>query len=64
MCKETIICFFAHFKFCSSDVFYASSETDSLALFFARRALSTLRPLAVVMRKRKPCLFFLFLFEG
>ena len=28
------------------------------------RAASTLRPLAVAMRERKPCLFFLFLFEG
>ena len=43
---------------------YASSETDSLALFLARRALITLRPLAEDIRKRKPCLFFLFLLEG
>ena len=41
-----------------------SSETVSFFLPFARRAANTLRPLAVAIRSRNPCLFFLFLFEG
>jgi succinate dehydrogenase flavin-adding protein (antitoxin of CptAB toxin-antitoxin module) len=41
-----------------------SSETDNLFLPFARRAFKTLRPLAVDILSRKPCLFFLFLFDG
>ena len=41
-----------------------SSETDTFLRPFWRRALSTLRPLAEAMRLLKPCLFFLFLFEG
>lgn len=41
-----------------------SSDTVSLALPLARRDASTLLPLAVAMRERNPCLFFLFLLEG
>jgi len=41
-----------------------SSDTDNLALPFARRDANTLRPLAVAILERKPCLFFLFLLEG
>jgi hypothetical protein len=41
-----------------------SSETVSFFLPFRLRDARTLRPLAVAMRSRKPCLFFLFLFEG
>jgi len=41
-----------------------SSETVSLLRPFFLRDANTLRPLAVAMRSRKPCLFFLFLFEG
>ncbi len=41
-----------------------SSETESLALPLALRAASTLRPFAVAILERKPCLFFLFLFDG
>lgn len=41
-----------------------SSETVNLALPFARRAANTLRPFAVAILERKPCLFFLFRLEG
>ena len=41
-----------------------SSETVNFALSFARREAKTLRPLAVAILERKPCLFFLFLLEG
>jgi hypothetical protein len=41
-----------------------SSETLNFFLPFARRAFSTLRPLAVDILSLKPCLFFLFLFDG
>jgi hypothetical protein len=41
-----------------------SSDTVSLFLPFARRAANTLLPFGVAIRSRKPCLFFLFLFEG
>lgn len=41
-----------------------SSETVNLALPLARREANTLRPLAVAILERKPCLFFLFLLEG
>lgn len=43
---------------------FASSETVNFFLPFARRALKTLRPLAVDILSLKPCLFFLFLFDG
>jgi hypothetical protein len=41
-----------------------SSETVSFFLPFFLREANTLRPLAVAMRSRKPCLFVLFLREG
>jgi len=41
-----------------------SSETVSFLRPFARRAANTLRPLAVAILWRKPCLFILFLREG
>jgi hypothetical protein len=41
-----------------------SSETVSFFLPFARREAKTLRPLAVVILSRNPCLFLLFLCEG
>ena len=41
-----------------------SSETVNLALPLARREANTLRPLAVAILERKPCLFFLFRLEG
>jgi hypothetical protein len=41
-----------------------SSETVSFFLPLALLAAKTLRPLAVDMRSRNPCLFFLFLLEG
>ena len=41
-----------------------SSETVSFLRPFARRAFKTLRPLAVDILSRKPCLFRLFLFDG
>nr|DAI35338.1 MAG TPA: hypothetical protein [Caudoviricetes sp.] len=41
-----------------------SSETVSFFLPLARRAANTLRPLAVAILSRNPCLFFLFLLEG
>lgn len=41
-----------------------SSETVNLVLPFARRAANTLRPFAVAILERKPCLFFLFRLEG
>jgi hypothetical protein len=40
------------------------SETVSFFLPFARREAKTLRPLAVVILSRNPCLFLLFLCEG
>gem|GEM_PF-2713105 len=44
--------------------FPTSSDTVSFLLPFLLRAVMILRPLAVDIRSRKPCLFFLFLFEG
>ena len=41
-----------------------SSATVNFALPFARRAARTLRPFAVAILSRNPCLFLLFLFEG
>ena len=41
-----------------------SSETVSFFLPFFLRDASTRRPFAVAILSRKPCLFFLFLFEG
>lgn len=41
-----------------------SSETVSFFRPLARRAANTLRPFAVAILSRKPCLFFLFLLEG
>ena len=41
-----------------------SSDTDNFALPFARRDANTLRPLAVAILLRKPCLFFLFRLDG
>jgi len=41
-----------------------SSETVSLFLPFDLLLFSTLRPLTVAIRSRKPCLFFLFLTDG
>jgi hypothetical protein len=41
-----------------------SSETDSFFLPLARRLEITALPLAEAMRALKPCLFFLFLFDG
>lgn len=41
-----------------------TSETLTRLRPLRRRALRTLRPLAVAMRERKPCLFLRFLFEG
>jgi hypothetical protein len=41
-----------------------SSETVNFFLPFFLREANTLRPLALAMRSRKPCLFFLFLFDG
>lgn len=41
-----------------------SSETDSLLRLLARRRARTFRPLAVDMRSRKPCLFFLLRRDG
>ena len=40
-----------------------SSETVSFLRPLARRAANTLRPLAVAILSRKPCLFFLFLLD-
>lgn len=45
-------------------IIYISSETVSFFLPLALRAASTLRPLAVDIRLRKPCLFLLFRFDG
>jgi hypothetical protein len=41
-----------------------SSETLNFDLPLALREASTLRPFAVAILERKPCLFFLFLFDG
>jgi hypothetical protein len=41
-----------------------SSETVSFFLPFLLRDANTLRPFAEAILSRKPCLFFLFLFEG
>lgn len=48
----------------STDYLGYSSETVSLALPLARREASTLRPLAVDILRRNPCLFFRLRFEG
>jgi len=42
----------------------ASDETDSFFLPFRRLALSTFLPALEDILSLKPCLFFLFLFEG
>lgn len=44
--------------------FAASSDTVNLPLPFALREANTLRPLAVAILERNPCLFILFLLEG
>ena len=41
-----------------------SSATVNFFLPLARRAANTLRPFAVAILSRNPCLFLLFLFEG
>jgi hypothetical protein len=41
-----------------------SSETVSFFLPFLLREASTLRPLALAILSRNPCLFFLFLLDG
>ena len=41
-----------------------SSDTVNFFLPLALLAANTLRPFAVAMRSRKPCLFFLFLLDG
>ncbi len=41
-----------------------SSETESFLRPLPLRAESTRRPFAVAILERKPCLFFLFLFDG
>jgi len=41
-----------------------SSETVSFFLPFLRRLANTLRPLAVAILSRNPCLFFLFFRDG
>jgi hypothetical protein len=43
---------------------YLSSETESFFLPFLRRAAKTLRPLAVDILWRNPCLLALFLRDG
>ena len=45
---------------------YPLYSSDTLNFFrpLARRLAKTLRPFAVSILLRKPCLFFLFLFEG
>jgi hypothetical protein len=50
----------------SKETYYPlySSDTVNFFLPLARRAANTLRPLALAILVRKPCLFFLFLFEG
>jgi len=45
-------------------LFEYSLETESFLRPLARRADNTFRPLAVDILSRKPCLFFLFLFDG
>lgn len=53
---------------CPKDCYFflkvVSSETVSFFLPFFLRAAITLRPLAEAILSRKPCLFFLFFFEG
>jgi hypothetical protein len=41
-----------------------SSDTDNFFRPLARREANTLRPLAVSILLRNPCLFFLFLIDG
>jgi hypothetical protein len=43
---------------------YSSSETVSFLRPLALRAARTRLPFAVDILSRKPCLFFLFLFDG
>ena len=43
---------------------FFKSDDVNLALPLARREANTLRPLAVAILERKPCLFFLFRLEG
>jgi len=47
-------------------IWYPSVRPKRLAFFlpFALLEANTLRPLAVAIRSRKPCLFFLFRFDG
>jgi hypothetical protein len=43
---------------------FLSSETDSFFRPLALLEVRIVRPLGVAIRDLKPCLFFLFLFEG
>ena len=51
-------------RFVNYLLWLGSSETLSLWRPLARRAFKTRRPFEVDILSRKPCLFFLFLFEG
>ena len=54
------------YKYICENISYPlySSDTVNFFLPLARRLANTLRPFAVAILERKPCLFFLFLFEG
>jgi len=54
------------FLFGLNDYFLCLGSSDTLSFFLPLALLlaNTLRPLAVAIRSRNPCLFLLFLFEG
>lgn len=59
----TFCCTFNKYKLANYR-YYLSSETVSLFLPLALLDLIILRPLAVAILSRNPCLFLRFLFEG
>lgn len=59
------LAYFVAFNYKRSTPLWRRSElTDNFFLPLRRRALNTLRPLAVAMRLRKPCLLRRFRTEG
>lgn len=57
--------FFISFRLSENYILWRpSSATLNFFLPLARRAANTLRPFAVAILSRNPCLFLLFLFEG
>lgn len=57
-------CYFKQKQFYHYFLCFSSEDTDSFFLPLALLLARTFLPLAVAIRSLKPCLFFLFLFDG